>query len=299
MTIERTGELLARVARWRRAEHPATLPAPAATALKDGADAPEALAAAGAHPGLIAIVRAARPADMDAFLETLASTLGRAEERRRALHGAAAYPGLLALSGALLAIVLLLLVRPAAGLIAGAETGTYVPVPIAPSLAAAVVSIVALAYISLALRTDSPVFPFADAKARQERAVILGAAACAASNGAPLHAAFASAAELSTSATLRDDARAIANALESGSTRLPASMLTGALGAALLPLAAAQGEGPGAVTALADTAEAAAAADLPNQVLRAEIASMLLASAAIAISGIGIFHTYASALGSY
>lgn len=298
MSVSRTAELVARVARWRRAAHPATPPLAdgdrAAAAMKDGADASEALAASGAHPGLIAMVRVSNPADMDAFLESLATVLGRAEERRRALHGAAMYPGLLALSGAVLAAVLVFAVRPAAGVIAGAETGVYAPAPMAPAIAAVVVSIAALTYLALALRADAPVFPFAEAKARQERAVILGAAAVAAANGTPLHAALAGAAGLSTSPRLANDARRIAAALESGATALPSSGLMGPLGGALFSLAATQGEGSGAIGALAEAAEAGATADLPNQVLRAELTSMLVASAAITISGVGIFQTYAS-----
>lgn len=265
--------------------------------MASGADAPESLAVAGAHPGLIALVRAAKPDDTDAFLEELAAVLGRAEERRRSLQGAASYPALLATSGLALALILFLGVRPASGLLAGAATGSYAPPSLLPGILAVLFTSAALAYLALALRADPPVFPFSTAKRRQERAVILGAAACAAAHGAPLDGALAAAAALSVSPRLRAETSALAAALRDGSASgAHAPDLLGTLGGALFTIAASRGEGESALAALAGVAEASASSDLPNQVLRAELASMLIASAAIALSGIAIYQTYTAAI---
>lgn len=287
--LDRAATLIARAARWRRAGHPASR-REVLRSLASGADALDALRSAGADERLVALTASVPPAAaLEVFLEALACALGRAEDRRRAVRGAAVYPTLLAACAVAVAVVLAGAVRPAMSVIAG-------PVPLAPVILTLLASAGALAVLAAALRADTPVFPFSEAKVQHDRALVLSAAACAAAHGAPLDAALDAAAPLATSSRLSAAAAEMAASLRDAARPPDARELFGEIGQPLFVAAAARGEGPAVLDALAEAAEAVAAADLRRQTLRAELLSIAIAGSAIGIAGIALYQTYAAAI---
>jgi hypothetical protein len=258
-------------------------------ALRAGRPAHEALSEAGAPGALVELFRAASPADLPAALEALAGPIERERERAARLRGAAVYPLLLAAAGIALSCLTLFGVLPGMSWVGDGASSW----PAAIALAADVALLVALAAL---LRSPRPAFPFARSREQQERALVLSAAAVLSAQACTLPASLRAAAALASPGPLRDDAVALAGALERGEAQ-PGGRLLGALGRGLFVSSAARGAGKASLAALAELHQSVADGELPRLLLRAQLLSLGLGGAAVLLAGLGFITAYSSAMG--
>ena len=264
-----------------------------------GTPAPDALAAAGASDRVVAFVRAATPSDLPAVLDSLASALGRADDRARGLRDAWLYPFSLAIAAGMLAGVVLTFIRPRlqAGVDAAHGPAVSPSLPLLPVVLAILTAVALLLWLAAALRSDSARAPFAEAKRRAQRAVVLAAADAASSGGVPLPASLRAAAVLVPAGEVSSASIEVAGALERGEPEALASaaVLFGAIGGAVFATAARAGAGTAVLGALARIAEDDAAAMAPFDVMQAELYSLLLAGLAVAAGGAAVISCYSGA----
>jgi len=231
-------------------------------ALLAGVPAPQALEEAGISARVSRFVEQARPRDLAALLDDLSPVLARFEGRSRELGSLSAYAIVLAFAALAAGAILVGGTIPALEELARAGRDAFAPVSVAsalPLLAQAAFVALLLAFAAvLSIRT--PLFPFRRSRLRQERALVLGAAAAAARQGCELPAALRACGRLTVDSTLAYDAEEAAISLERGAPS-GGTVLFGTLGAALFSGAAEQGAGPETLEALADFEEAAASAD--------------------------------------
>ena len=261
-----------------------------------GKSAADALAAAGASDAVVAFFRATEPNDLPSVIDRIASALGRAEARERALRDAAVYPLALATSVAVLLVAMASFVRPRLDLAVAAAHGPAgaQTLPMMPLLMAIAVAAGFLVWMAAALYGRSPRAPFAEAKRRYQRSVILAAAAAAAACGVEISRALRAAASLVQEGTLAAAARELAEALgrDERGTIPSANELFGEVGGAVFVSATREGAGTGVLGALAGLAEAEATSMLPFDIVRAELLSLGLAGLAVGAAGVAFISCY-------
>jgi hypothetical protein len=285
-----------RLGRFGAAGHPAGVRdgARLADALLRGVPAAQAFAETGAAPFLSRYVARSQPRDLAALLDGVAPAIARFEERGAALRSRAWYAWALgAMSLAALGVLTGGLMPPLEALVRLLDPA-YSPLTFAVvvPLGMSVAFIGSLFAVGAALGRRGARYPFGDARLRQERALVLAAAAAAANAGADLPRAFRAAGEITARAELRRDADALAGALERGKPEGGETLL-GELGAALFAAAAPRGAGGETLAALAEFEDAAVANAWPLVLLEAQLIVLVLGALAVGAAGTALILTYA------
>ncbi len=268
-----------------------------ASALLEGRPPHQALADAGVAPKVAGFVERAATPELSLALDGLATALGRAERRARALAGMAWYAWLVGAAAALALGVVQFAVVPAMEEVARAGKDALAPVNASHFGAVALAGscILALFALGFVLRSRLPLAPFARARLQQERALVLGAAVAAVRGGSDLLVALRAAAGLSAHAGLREATLALAASLEAGEAK-GGELLLGELGAALFAGAAGQGVGGPALVALAQGEEALAEGEWPTVLMKAELWAMGLGGLAVTGAGAALMLVYSGGL---
>ena len=260
-----------------------------ARAIGEGVDPVTALAHAGASPDLLRFVRTAAPGDLPAALRTVTAAVGRSTVRRRAFASAAFYPFVLALAATALSVVVTGGMRPAMYAVSALSDATP---PLWPAPIAFVASIALLLLLGASMRSGRPLFPFVAARRGHERAVVLSIALAATKAGSTLPVGLRAASSFSTDPLVKRAALALAADLERGNATAGSRDLFGPVGAALFAAAVSQGGGAAVLTALAELNESVAEADLPLQLMRAQMLSLVLGGLAIGLSAVSFARIY-------
>lgn len=268
-----------------------------ASALLEGRPPHQALADAGVAPAVAGFVERAATPELSLALDGLATALGRAERRARALAGMAWYAWLVAAAAALALGVVQFAVVPAMEELARGGKDALAPVDAgqAGAVSLAALCILALFALGFVLRNRRPLAPFAGARLQQERALVLGAAVAAVRGGADLSVALRAAAGLSADAGLRGATLALAASLEAGEAK-GGKLLLGELGAGLFAGAAGQGVGAPTLFALAEYEEAAAEGEWSTVLMKAELWTMGLGGLAVVGAGAALMLIYSGGL---